>query len=623
MRRWKDLNNLFVVGPEVKGESQIGYERYLEKFTDILLNTINNISITGLKRFGKTSLAKEVVERVKERSDGKVITIFVDLAKQKSFSDLLVSVVNTLENEIIETDAVEVFESSIYGRYIEKLSSVDSGSKTYRDTFDSVFKWIYKQGYRVILVIDEFDSASDLFTETADFEFLRDLSSNRDIGVSLVLVSRRQLYMIEKKNFNNSTFHGVVQTYPVDGFDESDMSLYFGVLKDKYGIDVSKHAKERLQYYCGRSPYLLSMFAYDIVEDHDKHGSFSIDQIYRNREIDIENYYKSIFACLNNDKISVDGAYEEISTIEKLVGVIIGPKIGIVEEDIDLLENMGYLYSEKELYKSISGHFTNALRRVPLSVDTWDAILGTEKKIKAMIRKQIMLNKNVEYIDYELWSDIFDSIGAGGTLDTYDKFIDDAMQEYKCEVDLLDVCSLDVAVSILQFYWENWFSKFFNHDSWDKWEYKLRLCANARNPLAHGHEEFLSSESKSSVNEYCESILKQLAKTNACLDREIELKIDDNRKKSEVRRQFYSLVYSSVDDSLVGQTAKMIAAEPNNKGIRGFFKIGNETYKCNIAKGKWAAKYPGVPLSNHLGKEFDVEITQVNLPQDSLTVEFI
>ena len=38
------MNNIYVVGPEVKGESQIGYKRYLEQFTNILLNTINNIS---------------------------------------------------------------------------------------------------------------------------------------------------------------------------------------------------------------------------------------------------------------------------------------------------------------------------------------------------------------------------------------------------------------------------------------------------------------------------------------------------------------------------------------------------------------------------------------------------
>ena len=215
------MNNIFVVGPEVKGESQIGYKRYLDQFTNILLNTINNISITGLKRFGKTSIAKEVISRVKIESEKKVIAIFIDLAKQRSFPDFLMAVRNGLEDEIMRDYSLSksIHSSTIFNRYLERLNSVEPDSKTYRDSLESIFKWITKQDIRVILAIDEFDAASDLFKETADFEFLRDLSSNRDIGLSLVLVSRRQLYMIEKKNFNNSTFHGVVQTYPVNGFE--------------------------------------------------------------------------------------------------------------------------------------------------------------------------------------------------------------------------------------------------------------------------------------------------------------------------------------------------------------------------------------------------------------------
>lgn len=617
------MKNIFVVGSEVRGESQIGYERYLDKFTEILLDTVNNISITGLKRFGKTSIAKEVLERVREKSGKKVFTIFVDLAKQKSFSDLLVTIINQLQDEVIEMDALDLFESNIYNRYMEKISHLSSESKTYRDTFDSIFKWISKQGYRTILAIDEFDAASDLFKETADFEFLRDLSSNRDIGMSLVLVSRRQLYMIEKKNFNNSTFHGVVQTYPIDGFDDEDFEIFYHTLKDKYGIELNKNSKARLHYYCGRSPYLISMFAFDIVDEYSKKGTFNVDQIYRRREIDIENYYKSIFACLNNDKISVDGAYEEACTIEKLIGVIIGPKIGIVEEDINLLQNMGYLFSENDKYMSISGHFTNALRRVPLSVDTWNAVLGLEKKVKSMIRKQVMIHFHVEYIDYDIWNDIFDNIGATGTLDTYDKFINDTMQEYKCEVDLLDVCSLDIAVSILQYYWENWFSKYFHNDDWSKWEYKFRLCANARNPMAHGHEEFLSSESKASVNEYSESILKMLASTNACLDNNTELKLQKNIQKSRVRREYYSLDYASVDNSLLMKPAKMMVAELNNKAIRGYFSVEGKNYRCSVGKNKWRAKYQGTPLSEHLGNYVDILITQVNTNQDTVTVDLV
>lgn len=618
------MNNIFVVGSEVKGESQIGYRRYLEQFANILLDTINNISITGLKRFGKTSLAKEVISRVKTESKKNVLAIFIDLAKQRSFPDFLMAIRNGLENEIMGDDklAETILNSTIFKRYFERLNSATPESKTYRDSLESIFKWITKQEIRVILAIDEFDAASDIFKETADFEFLRDLSSNRDIGLSLVLVSRRQLYMIEKKNFNNSTFHGVVQTYPINGFDQEDLNEFFCVLKKKYDIELNNYSRERLNYYCGQSPYLYSMFAYDIVDDKMADKEINIDSIYRRREIDIENYYKSIFACLNNDRVDVEGAYGEVSTVEKLVGVIIGPKITVVENDISVLEKMGYLYSEEEMYYSISQHFTNALRRMPLNIDTWTAILGLEKKFKAMIRKQILLNYNVEYIDYDMWVDIFEKIGARTMLDTYDKFIADSMKEYKCDVDMLDVCSLDVAVSIIQFYWEEWFSKFFNNDDWDKWEYKFRLCASARNPMAHGHEEFLSLEAKASVNEYCDSIIKLLSKTNACVDVVTELKKEENKRKSDIRREYYTMSFDNVSTDLQGKKCKMTAAEQNNKGIKGFISIGGKNYTCTVGKNKWIKKYPGIALSAHIGNEYEVKIDVVNETQNTLQIEF-
>lgn len=617
------MNNIFVVGSEVKGESQIGYKRYLDQFTNILLNTINNISITGLKRFGKTSIAKEVISRVKAESENTVITIFIDLAKQRSFPDCLMAVRNGLEDEIMEEDSLSemIYQNTIFNRYLDRLNAVEPESKTYRDTLESIFRWITKQDIRVILAIDEFDAASDLFKETADFEFLRDLSSNRDIGLSLVLISRRQLYMIEKKNFNNSTFHGVVQTYPINGFEQEDLNEFFCVLKDKYEIELNEYSRERLIYYCGQSPYLFSMFAYDIVDDNAVGKEINIDSIYRRRGIDIENYYKSIFACLNNDMIDVEGAYGEVATVEKLVGVIVGPKISVVENDISVLEKMGYLYSEGEMYYSISQHFTNALRRMPLNVDTWTAILGLEKKLKSMVRKQIMLNHNVELIDYDIWVDIFEKIGAAGTLDTYDKFIADSMNEYKCDVDMLDVCSMGVTVSIIQFFWEEWFSQFFNYDAWDKWEYKLRLCASARNPMAHGHEEFLSAEAKASVNEHCDSIIKLLSKTNACVDVVTELKKEENINKSNIRRRYYAMSFDNVSIKLQGKSCKMVAAEQNNKGINGYISLDSKNYSCTVGKRKWLQKYPGTPISTHVGKEFNVIIELVNEKQNTLQIK--
>lgn len=557
------------------------------------------------------------------KSKNKVIAIFIDLAKQRSFPDFLMAVRNGLEDEIMGDDSLveSIFNSHIFNHYLKRLNSVNPESKTYRDSLESVFKWITKQEIRVILVVDEFDAASNLFKETADFEFLRDLSSNRDIGLSLVLVSRRQLYMIEKKNFNNSTFHGVVQTYPINGFEEEDLCEFYDTLKNKYNIELNEYSRERLNYYCGQSPYLFSMFAYDIVDDMIAYKKINIDSIYKRREIDIENYYKSIFACLNNDMIDVDGAYGEVSTVEKLVGVIIGPKISIVENDISILKKMGYLHFKEEMYYSISQHFTNALRKVPLNIDTWTAILSLEKKLKSMVRKQIMLNYSVELINYDIWTEIFGKIGAEGTLDIYDKFIADSMNEYKCDVDMLDVCSMDVTVSIIQFFWEEWFSQFFNNDTWDKWKEKLRLCASARNPMAHGHEEFLSTEAKASVNEHCDSIVKLLSKTNACVDIVTELKKEDNVRKTNVRRQYYAMSFDNVNSELQDKSCIMTAAEQNNKGIKGFISINGKNYTCMVGKNKWIKKYPGKPLSSHLGNKYNIKITFVNEAQNTLQIE--
>ena len=141
--------------------------------------------------------------------------------------------------------------------------------------------------------------------------------------------------------------------------------------------------------------------------------------------------------------------------------------------------------------------------------------------------------------------------------------------------------------------------------------------------MAHGHEEFLSSESKASVNEYSESILKILSSTNACMDINTELKMQKNIQKSRVRREYYSLDYASVDSSLISKKVKMMAAELNNKGIRGYFSVGGNNYRCSIGKNKWMAKYPGIPLSEHLGENIDILITQVNTNQDTLTAELV
>ena len=195
------------------------------------------------------------------------------------------------------------------------------------------------------------------------------------------------------------------------------------------------------------------------------------------------------------------------------------------------------------------------------------------------------------------------------------------MSDYKCDVDLLDVCSMDIAVSIIQYHWEQWFSKFFNNDSWNTWEDKLRLCARARNPMAHGHEEYLTAEQKSYVNEYCDEIIKLLSNTNACVDIITECKKEENILRRDIRKKYYSMVYDNVDETIVGKVCEVTAAEQTSKSIRGFCTIDGKTYSCSIGKAKWSRKFPNNSLRDHLGKKFNIRITSVNISQNTIQVE--
>lgn len=614
------MNNIFVVGPEVTGESQIGYHRYIDELSRVLSTVGNNVSITGLKKIGKTSIAKAVLKRIKTDN---TIVISIDLAKYKTLEDFHNAILADFKVKLMDIDAAEEWmESKKFTRYMDMISSAAPGSIEFDTYLKGLLTATIKQGFRIILYIDEFDAASDLFKHTADYEYLRDLATDGEARVTLLLVSRRQLYMIEKKNFNNSTFHGIMQTYPIDGFNSDDMDLFFNVLRDKYSIELNDETIEKMMYYSGKSPYLMSMFAYDIVEDSFNSGSFDINMIYKRRAIDIENYFKSIFACLNNDKVEVIGALEEVSTIEKLVGTIIGPRIGISEGDISLLESMGYLANEGGEYYSISKYFTNALHNFPLRVSTWDNILALEKKIKALIRKQIKSNLSVEFIDYDVFANIFKTVGYS-SLNVYDGFIEQVWTDYGKREDLLDVCSLDVAVSIVEYYWEQWFSEFFNHDEWFVWRDKLRLCAKARCPMAHGHNECLTAEQISSVNEYCSMIFKLFASNNACLEEETVLKLEENIRKIEFEKKYYSNNYSNVSDELNGATVVVSVAVQDSNRVKCFFDLNGKTYKCYIKNEKLKAKFPNDNISQHLGKTIEATITSVNANQNSLVVELV
>ena len=76
---------------------------------------------------------------------------------------------------------------------------------------------------------------------------------------------------------------------------------------------------------------------------------------------------------------------------------------------------------------------------------------------------------------------------------------------------LLDVISLKDSIKILKKYWDKSFAKYFNGDTFSRWDNIFSLCIKVRNPLAHGHENYLTETTKFELQEYCRVILNQLS----------------------------------------------------------------------------------------------------------------
>ena len=77
--------NIFLVSKSVSGDSMIGYGKYLDELWD-LVNLKNNISITGVRKTGKTSLLKEIATKY-EKNYGSGVFIYVDMGLCSTFEE--------------------------------------------------------------------------------------------------------------------------------------------------------------------------------------------------------------------------------------------------------------------------------------------------------------------------------------------------------------------------------------------------------------------------------------------------------------------------------------------------------------------------------------------------------
>lgn len=567
------MHNVFQIGGQVAGDSFIGRKGQLaalrKHFVERNVRTAK--SIVGLTRTGKTSLVANAFADLPDN----ILYIDVNLNEWGAYEEIWQDICCTVEEYLTRCDAMD---TDVQG-YLSSVRTGDARWMIFSRNVKRIFEYLAKKEIKTILVLDEFDRAETLFqNETKRFELFRTLFSDSKYNISAITISRRNLYTIENATYQSSTFHGVLDIEPLKGFDAEGMQEYFAVFEAR-GIELDDEQKEKIIYYAGNLPYLLSILGHYIIETADEGKDIDIDSIFLNRCKAITDYYRDCRKHLERD-----------GDLKRLIPFVIGPNVGVTKNDRDELINLGYLQIENDQFIAVSRFFTDLLSTNMLQMSIWDNVSNLEKKIKMIIERELpALVKCYQAggtTENEVQGSILRKVKgiAQGDINRYDTFIKSNKKVFNQDSTYLDAMSLNDVVKILTDNWEGIFSRYFGDELLSKVSYRLDQCVRARNPVAHVHEEYLTDAERIEVDVFCKQFFDVFSKTIQNVDVSTESYLDVAKAfpyeaLEEVEPEYSMPIFQQGD-----RVVLRVRAKGKNQNLRGVIEENGASYRGMIPR---------------------------------------
>ncbi|MBQ9277981.1 MAG: ATP-binding protein [Lachnospiraceae bacterium] len=609
------MENTFKINGIAVDDEIIGKKIEMEELKEEYLNGNNSVAyaLVGLPKTGKTSFAKNIFKN----KDEKILFIQCDLKMFKDYygiwKNISTKIKRYIDNNFNKDDLYNSFIDSLYC-----LSGI-SNDMEWADFIlyvEDVFVGLEELDVKIIFLFESFDFADKLFDDIQMFQVFRDVLSIYS-NVSSLVISRTPLHRY--KNGQASGFYNIFKIINFGAFNENEMNEFTAKLLH-YDISLSDEQINKLDYYSGGLPYLVSIFGHYIIEDYSKGGSIDIDNILKEHSKIINDYYRD---CLKYFK---DSDY-----LKYILPFSIGPKIGINSQIKEDIINLKYLYETEEEYIVLSKYFRNFLTSDLLEgISSWESIIGTEKRLKYLVKREYTRIVKKFHIFGEDEESIL--IGIMSNCDIrafarYDGYILNNLENYSQVSNYLDVMSIGDVIKIIKNCWMDIFSEYFNNDSFDKWNSAFQLCERARNPFAHGHEEFLNESETNITNQYCIKILELLSDDNV-----FKIIVDDdylaaarffednssdetNLTNDNRSSNSNSSDYFEPDQDFIEQEADFIIEIIKNTvtktNIKGYVQYNNKKYQAVIPKNHCTLEL----LGKSVGDVIRVRTTKINFGQ--------
>ena len=246
---------------------------------------LQQVEVIGVRRFGKTCLAKTFISLEKENKNSRVYPVYVDW-----YSDGIIGTANVwrylsskivsnllndgyISNNIITIDEYKIKPKKKWEKVYKQLSLLNNSDA--RCYFDEIVEKYSKQLKRTILLLfDEYEKCTEAFDNINGFMHLRRLSNDTPKYVSFWIIGATpwKTFVEDKPDYDGSgALNGVTQNRYVCPLNKNDFKKLWeyecGLITDEIKRQELKEMCEKVFVSSGGVPcFAKEIGAYCLIE---------------------------------------------------------------------------------------------------------------------------------------------------------------------------------------------------------------------------------------------------------------------------------------------------------------------------------------------------------------------
>jgi AAA+ ATPase superfamily predicted ATPase len=310
------MENPFVYGKEVSGDNFCNRKDEIE---ELYRDTINsqNVIVFSQRRFGKTSLIKEVLK--KSRNNG-ILTIYVDLYSVLNEEDLVRKYARAVAESLLgKVDRALRQAGEFFKRIRPKLTVDETGQPSYsidiekrealpllEDTLEAVKRYVEQKKKKAAVVFDEFQQIGQLKTDKAERIMRSSIQRHKDIAY--IFMGSKKHLISDMFNNPNRPFYKSSKPFPLNKIDKNELLDFIQTKFQNTKKILPKELAEKIIETCECHPYYIQYFCNIIWERIDAKET-----------VKEENFLESLELLLSRESSTYETTWDLLTLKQKQV----------------------------------------------------------------------------------------------------------------------------------------------------------------------------------------------------------------------------------------------------------------------------------------------------------------